>query len=158
MELEEIFPSGEAAPERDAFMAMEWAEDEIELAQDRYGETGHGPIWKQGFAAVKQTDLIDSELLFRAHCREILGRIADGDDLRPGTDAEIIWVLRNASLRSPMQPGIDCLYFRLFARRFPVQSSSISGPVDLAAYESVHGSAADDHERRLRAKLSRDRT
>lgn len=140
------------------FAPMEWAEDEIKAAQRMYGETGHGPIWKRGFAAVKQVDLIGSEMLFRAHCREILGRIADGDDLRPGTDAEIILVLRGASLRAPMTPGVDCLYFRLFARCFPVESSLINGPVDLAAYESVHGGAADDHDRRLRAKLTRDRT
>jgi hypothetical protein len=140
------------------FEPMGWAEDEIESAQQRHGEQGRGPIYRRGFPEVKQLDLIDSEMLFRAHCREILDRIATGRDTRPGTDAELIRVLREASLRAPMTPGVDCLYFRLFARTFPVYAPTILGPIDLAAYESVHGSAADDHERRLRARLARDRT
>lgn len=143
----------------DAFTAMGWAEDEIEAAQRRHGETGRGPIWRQGFAAVRNTNLIWSERLYRAHCREILNRIPTGSDLRPGTDAEIINEVRQASLRSPMQPGFDCLYFRLFARCLP-ELRVTAGITDdvLSSYERLHGSAADDHERYLRGKLSRDRS
>jgi hypothetical protein len=136
---------------------MDWAQDEVEAAQKRHGETGHGPIWKRGFLAVNQPDLIWSEMLFRAHCREILDRIAAGTDLRPGTNAELISTLHSASLGTPLTAGVDTLYFRIFARTFP-GTDVLSPAIDLAAYERVHGSAADDHEARLRAKLARDRT
>ena len=157
MKIEDLFPVDMQITMADAFRAMSWAEDEVELAQDRHGLSERGLLWRTGFMAVRAPDLIDSEPLFRAHCREILDRIAAGMPLEPGTDAEILFVLRAASLRAPMQPGVDCLYFRLFARMFPYMAGDLITNADLAAYESVHGGAADDHEARLRAKLARDR-
>ncbi|WP_042373861.1 hypothetical protein, partial [Streptacidiphilus neutrinimicus] len=58
-----------------------WAEEEIEKAQRRHGETGRGPIWRAGFSLVRPT--LDrtrtSEMLYRSHAAELLDRFASGE-------------------------------------------------------------------------------
>lgn len=40
--------------------------------------------------------------VYRHHCRELLGRIVDGEDTRPGTLAECLIILHFNSLRHPL--------------------------------------------------------
>jgi hypothetical protein len=156
MKIEDMFASMEN--EMMAIIAkMDWAESEIAKAQDRHNENGRGPIWRS-FRTIRQNDpFMMNEKIYRAHCREILDRVAAGKDVRPGTDAEMIGVLHQASLRAPMPPGMDCLYFRIMARTFPDLFAKVMSAIDLASYEKIHGSTADDHERHLREKLARER-
>lgn len=139
------------------FEQMGWANDEIEQAQIRHHETGQGILW-YGFRFLRRSLVdLDEEIIFRAHAREILERVQAGADVRPGTDAEMITVLRGASLKAPFTSSAACLYFRIAARSFPVVFAAIKDDIDLPAYEVLHGAVADDHESELRRKLTTDR-
>ncbi|MFJ4739125.1 hypothetical protein [Streptomyces sp. NPDC088775] len=145
------------------FETMEWAESEIEKAMARHGEPspppgerGKGPIWNS-FKLLRSThDKLNREVFYRSHAHEILERVAKGQDTRPGTDAEMIVVLHEASLVAPMKSGAACLYFRLLDRSVPELARTVSPDIDLASYEKVHGRAADDYESDLRHKLRQD--
>ncbi|MFH9731819.1 hypothetical protein [Streptomyces sp. NPDC017260] len=146
------------------FEAMEWAEDEIVKAQIRHGEPrprpgerGTGPIWNSfSLLKVDGNEALLREPLYRAHCREILNRRAKGADTRPGTDAEMIVVISEASKIAPMTSAAACLYMRLMARSVPEFAQAVGPQVDLDAYEKVHGRKADEYEADLRHKLRRD--
>ncbi|WP_042422344.1 hypothetical protein [Streptacidiphilus anmyonensis] len=139
---------------------FDWAEEEIEKAQHRHGETGRGPIWRAGFTLVRPTldRTYSCEMLYRAHAAELLDRLAAGEDTRPGTTAEMIAVLLDSALKAPLAPSAFCLYVRLFIRAFPQTARSLfadTDALDPAAYESVHGARADEHEAELRRTLTR---
>ncbi|MGW3153768.1 hypothetical protein [Streptomyces sp. NPDC001089] len=147
----------------DLFQAMTWAEDEIDRAQVRHGEPkpppgerGKGPIWNSFSLLKAPHDGLLREPLYRAYCREILDRVAKGEDTRPGTDAEMILVLSETSKAAPLTSAAACLYMRLMARSVPAFARSVEPEVDLMAYEKVHGRMADDYERDLRVKLRQD--
>ncbi len=157
MKIADIFP-GAGDTLFAAFEKMDWAEDEIDQARVRHGEVDRGPLWNS-FRAVKQNEpYMADEVIYRAHCREILERVAAGKDVRPGTDAEMITALRESSLTAPLSSAAACLYFRIAARTFPGLFASVMSVIDLEAYETVHGTTADDHETWLRAKMTRDRS
>lgn len=130
-----------------------WAEDEIEAAQRRHGERDRGPLWNS-FRLLKPThERAWPELVYRAHCRELLDRVAAGVDTRPATDAEKISVLSAASQTAPLNSGAETLYLRIGSRLFPGIFESIGDVLDVQAYEKVHGSRADDYEAQLVRKL-----
>jgi hypothetical protein len=137
---------------------MTWAEEEIEEAQARHGEVRRGRLWNS-FLMLKVTDqpCMWSEIIYRAHCRELLDRVAAGQDVRPATDAEMITALYESSLAVPLSSAAVTLYFRIAARSFPELWAASGDHTDLASYESVHGTAADEHEGWLRKKLTRER-
>ncbi|MFC9755159.1 hypothetical protein [Streptomyces sp. NPDC056921] len=143
---------------------VEWAESEVEKAQVRHGEPeprpgerGEGPIWNSFKLLKPAHDMLHREVLFRPHCHEILERVAEGQDTRPGTDAEVIVVIHQASLVAPMKSGAACLYFRLLNRSVPEIARATAPEIDLASYEKVHGHAADQYEADLRHKLRQER-
>jgi len=71
------------------FRAMEIAEEEIARAQERWPEK-RKEIWDTFKYLGLGTCTIPegyADRLYRAHCQEILERVARGEDLRPGTDA-----------------------------------------------------------------------
>lgn len=152
--LEAILPEAEFLDS--IFDAMEWAEEEIEKAQTRHREQGRGPIW-HSFSLLESThEKLRREALYRAHCREILERVARSEDTRPGTDAEMIVVLHESSLVGPLKSAAACLYFRLISRSMPELARVVTPEVDVAAYEKLHGRVADDYEADLRRKLQQD--
>jgi hypothetical protein len=131
-----------------------WAEEEIEAAQLRHGERGRGPLWNS-FRLLKLThDQAWPELVFRAHCRELLDRVAAGIDTRPATDAEKISVLSSASQVAPLNSGAETLYLRIGSRMLPGIFDGIGDVLDMQAYETVHGSQADEYEALLTRKLT----
>jgi len=138
---------------------VSWAEEEIERAQHRHGECGRGPIWSAGFRLVRPTldRLHTSELLYRSHAAELLDRLAKGQDTRTATTAEMIAAMMETALRAPLTPSAYCLAMRLFFRAFPEAGASLfadTDALDPAAYESVHGAQADEHEAALRRTLT----
>jgi hypothetical protein len=155
LRLEDFLP--EIGSIREMFRAMEWAEEEIESARARHGETGRGPLWGSFKILTPTLDRMYSETLYRAHCRELLERVAAGQPVEPATDVEMILALMEASLTAPPNSSVICLYLRLAQRSLPEMFAVASDHTDLEAYESVHGGAASDHENWLRAKLSRRR-
>lgn len=69
--------------------------------------------------------------LYRAHCRELLGRIVAGaskKELRLGTRAEVLCVMSEWSLEHAPGPQGRALLFTLFAEVFPerVQNDGLS--------------------------------
>jgi len=130
------------------------AEEEIEAAQLRHGEQDRGPLWNS-FRLLKPThDRAWPELVYRAHCRELLDRVAAGIDTRPATDAEKISVLSAASQAAPLNSGAETLYLRIGTRLFPDIFDGIGDVLDIQAYEKIHGSRADDFEAQLERKLN----
>lgn len=131
-----------------------WAEDEIEAAQLRHGERDRGPLWNS-FRLLRPThERAWPELVYRAHCRELLDRVAAGLDTRPATDAEKIAVLSAASQTAPLNSGAETLYLRIGTRMFPDIFEGIGDVLDVEAYEKVNGSRADDYEAQLARKLN----
>lgn len=138
----------------EVFDRIGWAEEEIEAAQLRHGERGRGPLWNS-FRLLRMTnDQEWPELLFRAHCRELLDRVAAGIDTRPATDAEKISVLSAASQVAPLNSGAETLYLRLGSRMLPGIFDGIGDVLDMEAYETVHGNQADEYEALLTRKLA----
>lgn len=150
------------------FDVMDIAEDEIELAQAKYGEAPpqrdefgrligeKGPLWRS-FAILKPTfPLVYPEFVYRAHFREMLDRVAFSQDTRPATDVEIVVMMRRISLAVPMHSeGLE-LYWRLFQRRFPTLARQVLSTVEihLDDHERIHGDHIDDHEAHARRKFT----
>lgn len=131
-----------------------WAEEEIEAAQLRHGERDRGPLWNS-FRLLRPTHQRPwPELVYRAHCRELLNRVAAGTDTRPATDAEKLAVLSAASQTAPLNSGAETLYLRIGTRLFPNIFAGAGDVLDIHAYEKVHGSRADDYEAQLTRKLT----
>lgn len=134
------------------FRAMQWAEDEIDAAQHRHGAVADR-IWGS-FGLLRPThELMRTEPVYRAHCRELLDRVACGQDTRPGTAAECCIALREISLRVPLRTSAAGLYTRMWRlAQLP--------PADLTNnsehYEALEGSQIDEHVAWLRAKLRQD--
>ena len=123
-------------------------------AQLRHGEQDHGPLWNS-FRLLRAThDRPWPELLYRAHCRELLDRVAAGIDTRPPTDAEKLAVLSAASQRAPLNSGAETLYLRIGTRMLPDIFDQVGDVLDLQAYEKVSGSRADAYEAQLENKLA----
>ena len=115
---------GPLGPEvRGIFALMELADEELDAAKKRH------PLAE--FAIQKSFPLLQPAVelfagkhaeVYRAHCRELLDRVADGaseKELRRGTRAEVLCVLTDWSLSHPPGPQGAALLSTLFAEVFP---------------------------------------
>jgi hypothetical protein len=128
--------------------ALSWAEDEIEAAQRRRPDTADRI--GRGFRLLRPTfPRMSNESVYRSHCRELLDRVASGDDTRPGTAAECGIALAETSRRVPLRTSAVGLYTRIrrLAGLPPIE------PNRGAHYEALFGTVIDDHEAWLRRKL-----
>lgn len=100
------------------FRMMEVAEDEITKATKRWPDQA-AAIW-DSFRFMMPTDGLRSrgDNLYRAHCQELLERIATGLDLRPPTKAEKLGALSEVSYRFPLNNDLAFVYTRLFVDLF----------------------------------------
>lgn len=133
------------------FDQMEWAEDEIEKAILRH-PAEQDTIY-HSFSLLRPThDLMGTEFVYRAHCRELLDRVADGTDTRLGTAAEVCCACSVVSQTVPMNTAAAGLYIRMWhAAGFP----ELDALTDcLPHYEALEHSAIDDFERLSRRKLT----
>ena len=152
-ELDDLFPAVGELIESVLDRCL-WADEEIEAAQLRHGERDRGPLWNS-FRLLRPTHQRPwPELMYRAHCRELLDRVAAGIDTRPATEAEKLAVLSVASQTAPLNSGAETLYLRIGTRLFPDIFDGVSDVLDIQAYEKVHGSRADDYEAQLTRKLA----
>lgn len=62
---------------------------------------------------------------YRAHVREMLGRLQRGEDLEPGTDAECLCVMFNTALVAPLRQDGQAVTEWLFAQVFPDRASEV---------------------------------
>jgi len=135
------------------FERMEWAEQEIEAAQARHPQHADR-IWHSFSLLLPNPDLerMESEMVYRSHCREILDRVAAGGDTRPGTAAEVCCAMLATSLLSPLTSAATGLYMRMWhAAGFPDLDEFTEAS---RHHEALKHSLIDDHERFARRKLS----
>ena len=97
---------------------MEIAEDEITEAQSRHPEHSER-VWG-AFKLLCAPQLSGyPDVIYRAHCVEILDRVANDIDTRLGTKAEVMIACSQASLAHPPSPVVSFLYAHLFSEIFP---------------------------------------
>ncbi|GAB3162058.1 hypothetical protein GCM10027258_80310 [Amycolatopsis stemonae] len=138
-----------------AFERMEWAEEEIAAAQARHPQQA-SRIWHSFSLLVPNSGLerMSYERVYRAHCREILDRVAADEDTRPGTAAEICCAMLNTSLLAPLTSAATGLYMRMYqAAGFPQFDELAESS---RHHEALEHSLIDDHERFARRQLSMD--
>lgn len=87
--------------------------------------------------------------VYRAHVRELLDRVIHKQDVRPGTLAEVMIALSEASLHAPLIENAGFLYARIFRSIFG--EDAVPG---LSAFRESHQGAANQIERDLRRKLT----
>jgi hypothetical protein len=127
-----------------------WAEDEIEQGERRHPEAAD-VVWHSLRLTVPTGDLMRVEVVYRAHCRELIDRVAAGRDTRPGTAVEICLQMCWTSLIAPLNTSAAGLYFRAW------KLAGLPDVVDgahRAAYEMMRSSEIDDDEREARRVLA----
>jgi hypothetical protein len=139
------------------FRQMAIAEEMI--ADARGGKTEpdkDDPLWG-AFRLVRPTHArMSTEFVYRAHLRELLRRVQAGEDTRPGTDAEIVCGISEASYAFPLNRALTGLQARLFQRSMPEQFEVIADAIDLETYERTESREMDEWEARLRRKASQE--
>jgi len=105
------------------FECMEIAEEEIAAAIERYPVLG--VAINAAFKHLYPTRALDGarDEVYRAHCRELLERVADGEDVRPGTKAEVMMTLSRLSQHAHLTEAAGALYRELFDELFPGEMS-----------------------------------
>jgi len=131
------------------FRRMEWAEEEIDTAGREHPDAAD-LTWHSFHMLVPTHELMSTEMVYRAHCREILARVVAGEDTRPGTAAECCCVCCETSQVGPLHTAGVGLYLRMWrAAGFPeIDERSVH-------YEALSGGAIDEYERTLRHRLRR---
>jgi len=130
---------------------VDFAEDEIEQAAARH--PGASDDLYHAFCLLLpaiEVSAWGTEFVYRAHCRELLERVATGEDTRPGTTVECLLAMAEVSKRIPLNGTAAGLYFRLWARAFPEHELSDRGEY----YEALYKESIDKTEQELRRKLS----
>ena len=92
-----------------------------------------------------------TDFIYRGHCRELLERVAKGDDTRPGTAAECCLAMSAVSMKIPLHGAGAGFYQRMGSQAFP------DHPVWEEAgehYEALYRQQIDEHEAYTRRKLS----
>ncbi len=136
---------------------MEIAEEEIERAQRRHSEKADA-IWSS-FKHLVPTEVLGQtgDELYRRHCPELLDRVGEGRDLRPGTAAEVVAGIAGISQLAPPSRTMTLLYMRLFSELFPDEARTIfeeTGPMEADSYEETR---IAELEAEFRRKLTADR-
>lgn len=101
-----------------AFRRMEIAEEEIAEAKRRSPRARKRLHEAFRFLCPPEVLREKSDALYRAHVRELLGRVKRGEPLEPGTDAEVLAVFSETSLRAPLASdfahAMSVVFFRVF--------------------------------------------
>jgi hypothetical protein len=133
------------------FEHMDIAEDEIATARRRHPDAGDR-LYHSFSLLIATHERMEYEPVYRSHCRELLDRVAAGEDTRPGTAAEVCCALHDVSLITPMRSSAAGLYARMW------QSARLPNIPELTAlsehHEALEGSRIDDHESMTRRKLA----
>jgi hypothetical protein len=150
-------PPSLARTVRATFARVDIAEEEIQAAKLRFPACASEI--HAAFACLCPTDPIRdlSEDVFRFHCREILERVAKAQDVRPGTTAEVLGFLADASQLAPPSRFAAFLYQRLFARLLPDRLTESCGGIAMPEPERFEKEEVLSLEGRLRRRLATDR-
>lgn len=119
--VDEVLDSA-AATIRLTFRAMEIAEEEIAACTDRHPLASRAVHEAFGILCPNELLREASDRLYRAHCRELLDRVAAGFQV-PGlsepTAAELCAALSKLSLAAPLSHDYVVAYGEVFRRAFP---------------------------------------
>lgn len=130
----------------------DWADDEIEQACQRH--PARADDLYHSFELLRPThDGMGAEHAYRAHCRELLARVAEGGDTREATAVEVALACHDVSLVTPINSSAVVVYVRAFRRAFPTYPAFEN--LELRSYEHVAGSSADELESLTYHKLRR---
>jgi len=148
---DDLLPGGFMQAFDAAMNSMEIAEGLIEELSKEHPE--HADLIWHSFGLLRPThDLMHkTDMIYRSHCREILQRVIDGADTRPGTAAECCIVCCETSQIAPLTVAGVGAYMRMWqAAGLPDTGASVSAE----HHEAIRGPAIDEHERMMRTKLS----
>ncbi|SDP96402.1 hypothetical protein SAMN04487905_12024 [Actinopolyspora xinjiangensis] len=132
------------------FDQMAWCEDEIQAAQRRHPHAAD-TLYHSWTLLHPTTARMSTEFVYRSHGREILERVAAGEDTRPGSAAEIVIALCEVAKTTPITTAAEGVLFRLWAEAFPDQQD-----IDLhrSHRETLYNDRIDDVESLMRSKTS----
>lgn len=125
--LAEVWSDSFAATVNQALNDIEVAGEEVEKAQARHPEHNDA-VWN-AFRSLERPEVLFSkaETLYRAHCHELLDRVAKGDDIDFATKAEVAAALCEMTLRTRLISAAEHLYHRLFLELgFPLRGTTLS--------------------------------
>ena len=136
------------------FAAMDVAEQEIEAAKGRYPRLADRI--NQSFRYLSPTAVLEKTSLdvYRHHAREILERVAGGQKLAPGTDAELLAAMSGISQAAPPSRELTLLYMKLFRELYPDQAAEFFEGITPDLYEEERMA---ELESELRRKLATER-
>ncbi|GAA3305983.1 hypothetical protein [Nonomuraea dietziae] len=138
------------------FEQIEWAEDEVQLAMKRHPWAAD-TLW-HSFSILKATRvLLRWELPYRAHCRELLDRVAAGLDTRPGTSAEILSVASDISKINPMNATGFGTYMRALRQALLEVYAAVKPTLAIdrhSLHEALHSERIDSLEGEVRHRLT----
>jgi hypothetical protein len=127
------------------------AEDEIGQAAARHPQAADDLFHAFGLLLPAfEARAWGTEFVLRAHCRELLERVAAGEDTRPGTNAECLLAIAQVAMEVPLNGAAAGFYLRMWSGAFPDHELAGHGQ----HYEALHGAAIDDIERWTRKKLA----
>lgn len=130
------------------FEQMYWSEDEIAAAQQRHPHKTD--LLHHSFSLLTPSrGRMDTEFVYRGHCRELLNRVARGDDTTIGTAAEVAVDLLDVAKATPLNPTAEGLVFRMWREAFP--DYEVDGKQHHR--EELNGAAIDEEENIVRRKL-----
>lgn len=139
----------------DIFEQVDWAEEEIAAASRRHPTQADAlfhafSLLKPQYSRIARRRMT-TEFVYRAHCRELLGRVIAGEDTRPGTAVEAVCALGEAFGATTLRKSAIGLYIRMWKQAFP--DKDIFGD-RLQHYEALEKTHIDDHETWIRDKLA----
>jgi hypothetical protein len=142
----------------DADEAFGWvaiADAEVRRAQDRH--RGQADLVYHAWPLLERPYWLPPiPFVYAGYVRELLDRVAAGQDTRPGTAAEIA-VACSLVLDLKFAHGLAGLYHRVWLAAFP-DHLAYEGQAEAAAwYERDAGSEIDAHEAELRRRLRQPR-
>jgi len=135
----------------EAAVLVDTAEDEIEQAVARHPQAADDLF--HSFCLLLpafEADAWGTEFVLRAHCRELLERVASGADTRPGTNVECLLAMVQVSKAVPLNGPAAGFYFRMWSGAFP--DHELTGRDQ--HYQALYGARIDEAERKTRKKLS----
>jgi hypothetical protein len=150
-DLDDLLPGGFMEAFDAAMSSMEIAEGLIEELGQEHPESAD-LIW-HSFSLLRPTHglMHKTDMIYRSHCREILQRVIDGADTRPGTAAECCIVCCETSQIAPLTVAGVGTYMRMWqAAGLPDTGAGVSAE----HHEAIRGPVIDEHERMMRTKLS----
>lgn len=113
---------------RRTFELMEVAERVIKDQARRWRGRGAWERAQASFTLLEPSRFVAvAEAVYEDHCREIVTRAARGEDTRPGTRAEVMLALSEASLRAPLDSTGAALFERVFREVLPDGARVLDG-------------------------------